>query len=115
MSLKIGKYLSEIIHDSQMGYVPGRDINFNNRILKTALNMCRERGIDYTLTSLDAQKAYDSVSHTYISEALEAYSFPTSFINKVNLLHTNLKAVVQINGHLSEASRSNVELSKEMH
>ena len=103
MSLKIGKYLSEIIHDSQMGYVPGRDINFNNRILKTALNMCRERGIDYTLTSLDAQKAYDSVSHTYISEALEAYSFPTSFINKVNLLHTNLKAVVQINGHLSEA------------
>ena len=30
ISLKVGKYLHEIIHESQMGFVPVRDINFNN-------------------------------------------------------------------------------------
>ena len=64
--------------------------------------MCKEGELDYTLTSLDAQKAYDSVSHTYLSSVLKAYNFPLSFINNVNLLHNNLNAIVQINGHLSE-------------
>ena len=103
MSLKVGKFLNEIIHESQMGYVPGRDINFNNRVLRTAVNICKEKNLDFTITSLDAQKAYDSVSHSYISEVLNAYNFPASFISKVDLLNTNLKSVVQINGHLSES------------
>ena len=87
MSLKVGKFLNEIIHESQMGYVPGRDINFNNRVLRTAVNICKEKNLDFTITSLDAQKAYDSVSHSYISEVLNAYNFPASFISKVDLLN----------------------------
>ena len=43
ISLKVGKYLHEIIHESQMGFVPGRDINFNNRIMRTALEWCKEK------------------------------------------------------------------------
>ena len=59
-----------------MGYVPDRDINFNNRVMRTAMGYCNEKKLDYTITSLDAQKAYDSVSHEYISEVLKAYNFP---------------------------------------
>ena len=99
----MGRCLNEIIHRSQMGYVPDRDINFNNRVMRTAMGYCNEKKLDYTITSLDAQKAYDSVSHEYISEVLKAYNFPQSFIDKVDLLHSNLKAFVQINGHISES------------
>ena len=42
-----------------MGYVPDRDINFNNRVMRTAMGYCNEKKLDYTITSLDAQKAYD--------------------------------------------------------
>ena len=101
LSLKVGKYLNNIISESQMGYVPGRDINFNNRILRTALQFCKDKDMDYVLTSLDAQKAYDSVSHSYISTTLKEYNFPKSFIEIVDVLHSNLKAVVQVNGHVS--------------
>ena len=102
ISIKVGKCLNEIIHGSQMGYVPGRDINFNNRLMRTAMGYCKENKLDFTITSLDAQKAYDSVSHKYLGEVLKAYNFPQTFINIVDLLHSNLEAVVQINGHISE-------------
>ena len=84
-----------------MGYVPGRDINFNNRILKLALDFCNTSNLDYSIMSLDAQKAYDSVDHVYISKTLRAYGFPDNFISAVNILHSNLLAQVQINGFLS--------------
>ena len=100
-SLKVGSHLGEIISDSLMGYVPGRDINFNNRILKLALDFCNTSNLDYSIMSLDAQKAYDSVDHVYISKTLRAYGFPDNFISAVNILHSNLLAQVQINGFLS--------------
>ena len=101
LSHKVSKYLQEIIFESQMGYVPGRNINFNNRLIRAAITYCKSNKVNYTLTSLDAQKAYDSVSHSYIKTVLKAYNFPDSFINIVDVLHSNLKAVVQVNGHLS--------------
>ena len=100
-SLKVGAHLGEIISDSQMGYVPGRDINFNNRILKLALDFCNSSNLDYSIMSLDAQKAYDSVDHVYISNTLKAYGFPDNFISAVDILHSNLQAQVQVNGYLS--------------
>ena len=101
MSIKVGRYLKEIIPESQMGYVPGRDINFNNILMRAAMAYCNDRNLDYILTSLDAQKAYDSVLHDYIIKVLKAYNFPDSFIYNVHVLHSNLKALVQVNGHMS--------------
>ena len=102
LSTKVGNHIGEIISDSQMGYVPGRDINFNNRLMKAALDYCNSNNLDYIITSLDAQKAYDSLDHEYISKTLKAYDFPDSFITAVNLLHNNLIAHVQVNGFLSD-------------
>ena len=102
LSIKVGSVLGEIISDSQMGYVPGRDINFNNRLMNTALNYCNNNDLDYVLMSLDAQKAYDSIDHSYICKTLETYGFPESFISTVNLLHNSLQAHVQVNGFLSD-------------
>ena len=102
-SIKVGSHLREIISDSQMGYVPGRDINFNNRILKTALDVCNSSNLDFSIMSLDAQKAYDSVDHVYISNTLKAYGFPDNFVSAVNILHSNLQAQVQVNGFLSNS------------
>ena len=100
-SLKVGSHLGEIISESQMGYVPGRNINFNNRILRLALDFCNSNNLDYSIMSLDAQKAYDSVDHVYISNTLKAYGFPDNFISAVDVLHSNLQAQVQVNGFLS--------------
>ena len=107
LTIKVGKCLNSIISDSQMAYVPGRDINFNNRLLRTALLYCKNKNLDYIVASLDVQKAYDSVDHSYIKDTLKAYNFPSSFISQVDLLNSNLQAQVQLNGFMS--NRFNVE------
>ena len=107
LSIKVAKHLDSIICDSQMAYVPGRDINFNNRLLRTALSYCKNKNLDYIVASLDAQKAYDSIDHSYIINTLRAYNFPNNFISQVNLLNSNLQAQVQVNGFMS--GRFNIE------
>ena len=101
LSIKVAKYLDSIISDSQMAYVPGRDINFNNRLLRTALSHCKNKNTDFIIASLDAQKAYDSLDHSYINNTLRAYNFPEKFISQVTLLNSNLQAQVQVNGFMS--------------
>ena len=107
LSIKVGNHLDEIISETQMGYVKGRNINFNNRILSAALTKCKENKLDFIITSLDAQKAYDSVDHEYILNTLEVYNFPKEFINTVKILNANMKAQVQVNGFISESFQIN--------
>ena len=102
LSNRVGRYLEEIISPSQMGYVQGRDINFNNRIMRAALNKCKAENLDYIITSLDAQKAYDSVDHSYLLRTLEAYNFPEEFISTIDILNSNMIAQVQVNGFISD-------------
>jgi len=103
LSIKVAKILPSVIDSSQAAYVPGRDINFNNRILSAALQHCSKNRLKYSIIGLDAKKAFDSVSHKYIFACLRAYGFPDSFINTVKLLYTELTSVVQVNGFLTDS------------
>ena len=97
--------LPSILSEAQAAYIPGRDINFNNRLIRIARSFSRKQGLDHCVVSLDAQKAFDSVSHEYLIKVLEAYGFPPDFITVVRVLYENLTSVVQVNGHLSKEFR----------
>ena len=94
--------LPNILSEAQAAYIPGRDINFNNRLIRIARAFSVKNDLDYCAISLDAQKAFDSVSHEYLMKALEVYGFPPEFITVVRVLYEDLKAVVQVNGILSK-------------
>ena len=94
--------LPEILSSAQAAYIPGRDINFNNRLLKYASEYAKNQGRDHCVVSLDAQKAFDSVSHLYLIRVLEAYGFPPEFITVFRTLYADLSSVVQVNGFLSK-------------
>ena len=93
--------LPSILCESQAAYVPGRDISFNNRLLNLAKIYARTADEDFCVVSLDAKKAFDSVSHSYLVKVLNAYDFPKEFIQVFQTLYSNLESVVQVNGHLS--------------
>ena len=93
--------LPDIICESQVAYTPGRDISYNNRLLQFAKLYARKNSLDFCVVSLDARKAFDSVSHRYLAKVLEVYGFPNEFITVFNLLYSNLSSVVQVNGFLS--------------
>jgi len=55
--------LNEIIDPSQTAYVPGQSVMDNIRSNFFIKNLCKSKNIDGLLISLDAKKAFDSVSH----------------------------------------------------
>ena len=93
--------LPHVICEAQAAYIPGRDISFNNRLLQHAKSYANARGLDFSVVSLDAQKAFDSVSHEYLEKVLQVYNFPPEFIAAFKTLYANLTSVVQVNGFLS--------------
>ena len=93
--------LPHILCEAQAAYVPGRDISFNNRLLNMAKIYSRKVNEDFCIVSLDARKAFDSVTHCYLTKVLQAYDFPPEFIHMFQTLYSNLESVVQVNGHLS--------------
>lgn len=97
--------LPHILCESQAAYIPGRDISFNNRLLNLAKLYASKQGEDVCVVSLDAKKAFDSVSHDYLINVLKAYDFPPEFIQVFRTLYTNLESVVQVNGFLSSPFR----------
>jgi len=104
LSIRVAKVLPDIIISSQMGFVPGRDINFNNRILRYIV-LNHDKFSENVVASFDAEKAFDSVSHDYLIKVLEIYGFPVAFIKVFKLLYSNNTALVQVHGHLSKEFR----------
>ena len=102
---RLKQVLPGILCEAQAAYIPGRDISFNNRLLQIAKAYAVKHNKDYCVVSLDAKKAFDSVSHAYLVKVLETYGFPPEFITIFKVLYADLESVVQVNGMLSQPFR----------
>jgi hypothetical protein len=97
----VAKVLDKLIHPCQTAYVPGRIVQDNLRMFDFYNTYCKENNIDSLLISLDAKKAFDSVSHKYLHRVLEAYGFSEEFISTIKLLYKDIKANILVNGYKS--------------
>jgi len=88
-----------VIHPSQTAYIPGRVVHDNLRVFDFYNKYCRENDIDALLVSLDAKKAFDSVSHKYMHKVLKSYGFSDNFIEMVKLLYRDIQATILVNGY----------------
>ena len=101
LSNRVSKVLDKLITPSQTAYIPGRVVHDNLRTFEFYKTYCKENDIDALLISLDAKKAFDSVSHKYLHEVLRRYGFSDDFIDTVKLLYRDIKANIMINGYKS--------------
>jgi exonuclease III len=101
LSNRVLKVLENIIHPCQTAYVPGRIVHDNLRMFDFYNNYCKTNNVDALLISLDAKKAFDSVSHKYLYKVLSAYGFSQSFIDTVEILYKDLRANILVNGYRS--------------
>jgi hypothetical protein len=88
------------IINTQTAYLNGRNISDNLRLVN-ALTKAAEfnSNIDATVIALDAQKAFDSVNHTYIEKVLERVGL-NNFVPIFQLLYRDLENDILINGQL---------------
>jgi hypothetical protein len=94
----IGHKIGEV----QTAYIKGRSISDNLRLLNSATKLADcEENINATIIALDAQKAFDSVSHNYITKVLNKVGL-TQLVPVFRLLYKELSNDIIINGRIGK-------------
>ncbi|KAF1334172.1 reverse transcriptase, partial [Globisporangium splendens] len=92
-----------LIHHMQAGFVPGRAIPTTIDVLLAA----QQRATSDPAMSrpivllLDFAKAYDSLDHSFLVQALQHLGFPLKFVRLVKVLHSQTTYKFIVNGFLS--------------
>ena len=72
---RIKKILHKIISSDQTGFMPGRYIGENTRLVYDLMQYTEENNLPGTLLMIDFEKAFDSVSWNFIDKTLEYFKF----------------------------------------
>jgi hypothetical protein len=94
------KAIENEITNTQTAHIKGRNISDNLRLLGAAVRLAdNEDDINATVIAVDAQNAFDSVNHQYITSLLQRYGLH-NFIPIFQLLYKDLRYDIIINGKI---------------
>jgi len=97
LARRLTNAVKKCLHPSQTAYLPGQQIQDNLRVV----NIINKEAQDSLIVSLDARKAFDSVSHDYIRKILEAFGFG-DFVPIFNTLYSKQKVNIALNNNILE-------------
>lgn len=75
MAKRIEKYLPKLINSDQTGFVKGRYIGQNKRLLSDIMEYLDAKKTSGLLLLIDFEKAFDSLEWNFMNKALNAFSF----------------------------------------
>ena len=87
--------------ERQTAYLKGRLINDNIRSIIATIKSVQEERTNGLLVSLDAKKAFDSVSHNYIENCLKKFGCG-KFVPIFRTLYSELSTDIIINGRIEK-------------
>ena len=83
ISNRIKKYISNIIENSQTGFIKGRYIGENIRLIQEMIEKLEEEEQPGLLLFADFDKAFDSISHDFMFNCLKCFNFGPDIIKWV--------------------------------
>ena len=98
MSLVCGK----IIGIDQTCAVRGRSILDNAHLHRNIVDYVNQKNLNCAFISLDQEKAFDRVSHTFLFNVLEKFNFGPNLIKWVKILYHDLKSCIIVNNFISD-------------
>jgi len=102
IAFRIKNVLGNIINEDQTGFLPGRLMAMNIRLLYDILFYTEKHNMPGLLLLIDFAAAFDTVSWSFMYKVLEFFNFGPSIRKWVNLFYFNVESCVIINGHMSE-------------
>ena len=99
---RLKKILPKIISETQKGFLQGRYIGENVRLvfdMMSELSHLKKKGL---ILLLDFEKAFDSLESSYITEVLKHYNFGDGFIGWFKTLYNKSNSCVINNGFFSD-------------
>ena len=99
---RIQKYISKLVKPDQTGFINNRQGTDNLRRAVNLQSIAAKRDVPSMLLSLDAEKAFDHLDHTFLKQTLRYMGFNETFIKWFNTFYKNPKSRVRVNGCCSD-------------
>ena len=94
--------LNKLINQDQKGFITGRFIGENIRLVYDVLFETKKQEIPGLLLSIDFQQAFDSISWKFIHKVLNYFNFGPSIQRWVKLFQTGVESCILQNGFMSD-------------
>ena len=87
---RITKVLPSLIHQDQTGYIKGRFIGQNIRLIADIIECTKTVDNSGIALCLDFKKAFDSLERNFLQKALEMFKFGTPLMQWINTFYSNV-------------------------
>ena len=94
--------LSKLVNQDQKGFITGRYIGENIRLVYDVLFETKQQQIPGLLLSIDFQQAFDSISWKFIHKVLDYFNFGPSIKRWIKLFQTGVESSILQNGFMSD-------------
>ncbi len=91
--------LPNIINDDQSGYIKGRYIGQNIRILEDVSFFTKQIQLPSILLSIDFEKAFDFLNWNFLYETLKHLNYGDNFIGYAKAMYNKIKSTILNNGN----------------
>lgn len=98
---RLKSVLDKLINKDQSGFISGRYIGDNTRLVYDLMQIVEDNNIPGLLLLIDFEKAFDSLSWSFMQKVLSAYNFGPSIIQWISTFYKNTQVAVNQCGNLS--------------
>ena len=98
---RLEKVLPKIIHPDQTGYVKGRYIGENIRLIQDFMFYLEKENSPGMAVFVVFRKAFDTIEWNYLEKALMLFNFGPNFLQWFRTIYSNISSCVLNNGHVS--------------
>ena len=98
IAARMKKVLPDLINSDQTGFLKGRSIGLNVRLIDSIIIYAESQNISGILLLIDFEKAFDTLEWNFIEKTLHYYNFGDSLITWVKLF---ISSCIQNNGWAS--------------
>ena len=98
---RIESILSSLIHSDQTGFIKGRFIGQNVRLLNDIIEYTDVKKLPGILLFIDFRKAFDAIEWNFIHKCIELYNFGPIIRQWVSILYNNVESGVMNAGFMT--------------
>lgn len=99
---RLENILPFIINPDQTGYIKGRYIGENVRLISDMIKYTTDKNLPGIAIFLDFEKAFDSIEWNFLYKALDKFNFGCELKNWIQILYNDISSCVINNGYASE-------------
>ena len=99
---RIQSTLPKLINNDQTGFIKGRFIGENIRLIDSIIDYTNDQSIPGLILLLDFEKAFDTLEWSFVEKTLQHYGFGPSIQKWIQTLYCDIESGVMNNGWMSE-------------